>query len=553
MANALITGVSGLNSHQRMLEVIGNNLANLNTTAFKSRRTLFADMLYETVRSASGGANGQGGVNPAQVGSGSQVARIDLQFAQGNFETTGGQLDFALEGNGFFIVNDGTQNLYTRAGAFGVDDQGRLVDPGTGYLVQRFDGVGEPDGINPAFQIPGDSSIHIPFGAVIPGGATSSAQLRGNLPSTANGPVAQVSSSFAGWESAGSAATAGTLLNNLDLNSVAYGAGDSITISGTDHDGSPISTTFAVSGTTTVGDLVGAVDSAFAGATAALGTDGRIALTSDTEGPSFLSLTLSDTAGNTGGTNFAANPSIASTTGADGETVEASVEVFDERGASHFVSLVFQKQLDGSWDLAADLNPADGTIVDGSVEAIRFNPDGSFASVDGVGAGDANLVFQFPGSGSPQTVALQFGTNGEFDGMTELAMSASLAAQQDGYAPGSLVAVQMNGDGTLEGVTSNGYTFPLAQLAVASFLNPDGLSALGDNYYEPTLASGEVEVGAALSGSRGAVRGGQLEQSNVDIALEFTRLIVAQRGFSANARTIRVTDEVLEELTNLVR
>ena len=214
MANALITGVSGLNSHQRMLEVIGNNLANLNTTAFKSRRTLFADMLYETVRAASGGSNGQGGVNPAQVGSGAKVARIDLQFQQGNFETTGGELDFALQGNGFFIVNDGTQNLYTRAGAFGVDDQGRLVDPGTGYLVQRFDGVGEPDGINPAFQVPGDSSIHIPFGAVIPGGATSTAQLRGNLPSTAQGPVSQLSSSFSPWESGGSAVTAGTLLSS---------------------------------------------------------------------------------------------------------------------------------------------------------------------------------------------------------------------------------------------------------------------------------------------------------------------------------------------------
>ena len=136
MANALITGVSGLNSHQRMLEVIGNNLANLNTTAYKSRRTLFSDMLYETVRAASGGTNGElGGVNPAQVGSGSRVARIDLQFSQGNFETTGGQLDFALEGNGFFIVNDGTQNLYTRAGAFGVEMTSRSAGSGSSILV----------------------------------------------------------------------------------------------------------------------------------------------------------------------------------------------------------------------------------------------------------------------------------------------------------------------------------------------------------------------------------------------------------------------------------
>lgn len=554
MANALITGVSGLNSHQRMLEVIGNNLANLNTTAYKTRRTLFSDLLYETVRAASGSSGGNlGGVNPAQVGSGSRVARIDMQFAQGNFETTGGQLDFALQGNGFFMVNNGSQNLYTRAGAFGIDDSGTLIDPATGYRVQRFGTVGEPDGVNPAFQIPGDSSIHIPLGAVIPGGATSSAALRGNLPSTANGPEAEVISSFAPWTSGGTAATPATLLNSLDQNSAAYVAGDSITISGTDHDGSPVNVSLSVDGTTTLGDLVTAIDGAFGGASAALGADGRITLTSDSAGESFLSLSLTDAAGNTGGTDFSMNPAIVSTTGADGDSFPATIEVFDERGGSHFVNMVFQKQADGSWNVTAGLNAADGSIIDGSIEGVRFNADGSFASVDGTGAGDANLVFQFTGIAAPQTVAVSFGQNGSFDGMTELAMASSLAAQQDGFPPGNLVSVQIRGDGTLEGVSSNGRTFPIAQLAIASFLNPNGLASRGDNYYESTLASGDVEVGAALSGSRGSVRGGQLEQSNVDIALEFTRLIVAQRGFSANARTIRVTDQVLEELTNLIR
>ena len=554
MANALITGVSGLNSHQRMLEVIGNNLANLNTTAYKTRRTLFSDLLYETVRAASGSSGGNiGGVNPAQVGSGSRVARIDMQFAQGNFETTGAQLDFALQGNGFFIVNNGTQNLYTRAGAFGIDDAGTLIDPSTGYRVQRFGTVGEPDGINPTFQVPGESIIRIPLGAVIPGGATMNAALRGNLPSTADGPSAQVLSSFAPWTAGGSAATSATLLNSLDQNTAAYGAGDSITISGTDHDGSPVSVNLAVDGTTTLGDLVTAVSGAFSGATATLGADGRISVTSDDTGESFLSLTLTDTSGNVGGTDFSTNPAIVATTGDEGDTVQATFEVFDDRGGSHFVNATFQKQADGSWNLTASLNPSDGTIVDGSIEGIRFNADGSFASVDGTGTGDANLIFQFTGIAAPQTVAASFGQNGGFDGMTELAMASSLAAQQDGFPPGNLVSVQIRGDGTLEGVSSNGRTFALAQLAIASFLNPNGLAAKGDNYFESTLASGDVEVGAALSGSRGSVRGGQLEQSNVDIALEFTRLIVAQRGFSANARTIRVTDQVLEELTNLIR
>lgn len=553
MANALITGVTGLNSHQRMLEVIGNNLANLNTTGYKTRRTLFSDLLYETTRSASGSSGGQGSINPAQVGSGVQISRIDTQMSQGNLENSGGQFDFALQGNGFFIVNDGQQNLYTRAGAFGLDDTGTLVDPATGYRVQRFDGIGEPDGINPAFQVPGDSSIHIPFGAVIPGGRTSTAALRGNLPSTDSGPVAQVASSFSPWEAGGSAATAATLLNGLDLNGTDYVSGDSITISGTNHDGSPVSTTFAVDGTTTVSDLVSAINSAFTGATATLGADGRIAVTSDTPGPSFLSVTLTDTAGNTGGTDFATNPLLASTTGKDGDTEAVSVEVFDQRGDSHFVNLTLQKQADGSWNATAAMNAADGTITDGSIQGIRFNPDGSFASVDGSGTGDANLIFQFAGAPAPQTISLTFGSSSQFDGLTELAMPASMAATHDGYPPGSLVDVQIRNDGTIDGITSNGYKFPLAQLAIASFRNPDGLDARGSNYFASTLASGDVEIGAAQSGSRGSIRGAQLEQSNVDIALEFTRLIVAQRGFSANARTIRVTDQVLEELTNLIR
>jgi len=111
----------------------------------------------------------------------------------------------------------------------------------------------------------------------------------------------------------------------------------------------------------------------------------------------------------------------------------------------------------------------------------------------------------------------------------------------------------IDADGTLSGVASNGLKFDIAQLAIASFSNPDGLLNAGGNYYKASLASGSAEIGTALSGDRGAIRAGQLEGSNVDLALEFTKLLVAQRGFSANARTITVTDEVLEELTNIIR
>ena len=128
-----------------------------------------------------------------------------------------------------------------------------------------------------------------------------------------------------------------------------------------------------------------------------------------------------------------------------------------------------------------------------------------------------------------------------------------MSHQQDGTPPGNLANIVASGDGVLHGLASNGKNFPLAQLAIASFANIDALEARGQNYYSETIGSGSPQVGSGGSNGRGQVIGNQLETSNVDIAQEFTRLIVAQRGFSANARTISVADELLEELTNIIR
>ncbi len=142
---------------------------------------------------------------------------------------------------------------------------------------------------------------------------------------------------------------------------------------------------------------------------------------------------------------------------------------------------------------------------------------------------------------------------GDVNGLSEIGAVPEISFVADGHSPGELATVQIDADGTLLGVASNGIRFPIAQLAIAAFRNPDGLTLNGGGYYEQSLASGTAEIGTALSGDRGAIRSGQLEGSNVDLALEYTRLLVAQRGFSANARTITVTDEVLEELTNIIR
>ncbi|MBX3438555.1 MAG: flagellar hook-basal body complex protein, partial [Planctomycetaceae bacterium] len=374
MANALLTGVSGLSSHQKLLEVIGNNLANLNTTAYKTRRVVFSDLFYETIQGPSGGRPGViGGTNPIQVGSGSRVSQIDLIRTQGNLVSTGAPLDLAMDGEGYFSVHTGAEVLFTRAGAFKVDDTGILVDASTGYRVQRFGTVGDAGGDGGGFQIAGDNDIRIPLGATVPGRATSNVTLQGNLPSDAKGPAVEVLRNQAAWTTGGIPATSATLLNALDLTSVAYVPGDTIQIAGTDVDGSPVSSSLAVDGTTTLGQLVAAINAAYPGATASLDANARITLTADEPGEAYLSLTLTNGIGNTGSAALASNAVIVETNGQIGDTYRGVVEVFDPRGEGRAVGLEFEKQADGTWTLNTSLDPSQGTIVNGTIQNIRFN------------------------------------------------------------------------------------------------------------------------------------------------------------------------------------
>jgi flagellar hook protein FlgE len=555
MANSLLTGISGLRGHQKMLEVVGNNLANLNTTAYKTSRTLFSDLMYEVQRGTSSSSSGLlGSVNSVQIGTGSRLSQVDLNFAQGNLESTGNDMDLAMDGGGFFVAASGERTFFTRAGAFSLDESGYLSDPSTGFLVRRFGPTGEPNGDLPAFQTPGDDRVYVPKGVSIPGQVSTQMELKGNLSSTSTGPVAQEVMTSTPLRAGNAPAQLSTLLSDLESNTVNYVDGDTILISGRRVDGSnPTANSMVLTATSTVGDLIAALNSAFSGATVTLDGLGNIVGTADATGPSFLSMAFSDGPTNTGRSDFEEHEMILTQTGKFADTVFQSVEVFDESGAGHTLGLTLTKQADQSWTLVATTSPTEGTILDSLVEGISFQPDGSFAQVTGTGLGDPNITVQFRGQPSPQTISLHFGTPAEFDGLTALGQASRLQLTPDGFPPGELAEVQIDTDGKVFGLASNGLKIPLAQLAIASFRNPDGLVAVGNNYYTSSLASGNPDIGTALSGSRGALRAGQLEGSNVDLALEFTRLIIAQRGFSANARTITVTDEILQELTSIIR
>ncbi len=557
MANSLLTGVSGLRVHQQLLDVVGHNLANTNTTGFKSQRVRFADLLYQTISPATSSTATTGGTNPIQPGLGVRTQAIDTNLGQGGIETTGGNLDLAIQGNGFFVVSNGTTTSFTRAGAFGVDQQNYLVDSGSGLRVQRFGTVGEGDGVNPGFQAPDIKDIRIPFGAGIPGQATQSVTFTGNLSANTTGPLAQTLTSPQPLLAGGAPATAATPLNGLDGNTVPYAAGDQLTIQGTARDGTAVNATFPVAGAaTTVGDLLTFLNGLFPGSTAVLDAAGNLVVTDSAVGPSRLNLTLNDSTApaQVGSTRWANYTPTLTTAGKNGDTVSTAIQVYDTQGTGHNLSLVFQKTANNTWDLTAALTAGEGTLTDATVSGITFNQDGSFQQVTGTGAGDINLVAEFTGLPTPQRIQLNLGAPNDFNGLTQFGGTTSAAATvQDGFAAGSLATVSVSQNGTISGVFTNGRTLALAQLAIATFANPGGLNRDGGNLFSVSAQSGDPLIAGANSGGRGTIQQGALESSNVDVAQEFTRLIIAQRGFQVNARTITVTDQVLQEMASIIR
>ena len=548
MPNSLLTGVSGLISHQRLLDVVGHNIANMNTHGFKAQRIVFADLLYETIRPAASSNDGAtGGTNPNQVGGGVKVGQVDRRFSQGALESTGEQFDFALSGGGFFTVTDGVEDFYTRAGSFSLDEQNYLVAPG-GKHVKRFSSAGEPDGINPGFQISGDPRIKIPLGAPIEGVITNEVSVTGNLSAKAETAESQINEMSQPFQVSGADAPATALLNDLESTTNPYVVGNTISIEATQSDGTRVFQDLPVDGTTTVQDLVNALDALVTDATATYAA-GKITLTADAEGVSSLNFSFRNPVANAGnGIYFQDHQIVNAQLGRDAGTTTSLVTVYDEQGGAHEIELTFEKATDDSWVMNAAMDPDTGVLVDSQIDNINFDDSGRLLST-----GSPTITMQVNGIAIPQTITFDFGDPNSAERLTHFNADSSLSSGSDGAAPGTVTGMQVDANGTVKGIASNGKVFTLAQLAVASFSNEKGLVAVADNLYVQSLNSGQPEPGAAGAGGRGIVRGGQLESSNVDVATEFTKLIVAQRGYSANARTITISSEVLEELTNIIR
>lgn len=393
MLRSLYSGISGLRAHQTMLDVTGNNIANVNTAGFKASSTQFQDTLSQMTQGASAPQGESGGSNPAQIGLGVRVAGVSTNFAQGSSQSTGRATDMMISGEGFFVTSKGGQQLFTRAGSMTFDAASQLVSPDGGILQ--------------------------------------------------------------GWTA---------------------------DASGTVDQGKAI------------GDITLNPNTMIATATSKVTLDGNLP---------------ADAAANA--------------------TFDRVVKVYDGLGAPRDISLSFARNVNGAdWDVTAK----DGATTS-PVTKLTPGPGGALVaspalSINGIDV-DLSKVSGFAG------------------------MSSLTVSGQNGSAVGKLESFTLGNDGSLVGSFSNGVKQVLAKIALAKFTNPAGLEKAGGSSYVATGNSGNVQLGAAGDPGIGTLAGGSLEMSNVDLSQEFTNLIVAQRGFQANARIITTSDEVLQELGNLKR
>jgi flagellar hook protein FlgE len=404
MLRSLFSGISGLRAHQTMMDVTGNNIANVNTAGYKTSQSVFEDTLSQMLRAAGAPQGTVGGTNPAQVGLGVRVAAIATNFTQGGTQNTGRSTDLMIDGDGFFVVRNGAENFYTRSGAFSFDANGTLVGPGGG-VVQ---GWTAQNGVIDTNAPVGD--VKLPVGTLLAPVATTSMEVGGNLP------------------------------------------------------GDTTSTT-----------------------------------------PIAMSMTTYDTQGN---------------------QVNLTV-TFTKSTAPMAPPAV------AGWDVSVTDGAAGSTP---STTTLQFDSYGKLTST------------------SPTSIPPFNGVTVDLSGVTNYAGSSTVSAlKQNGSAMGSLQSFTISPDGTLVGVFSNGLKQPLAQIAMATFNNAPGLEKAGGSMFRTSVNSGAPQLGTAGTGGRGALQNNTLEMSNVDLAQEFTNLIIAQRGFQANSKVISTSDELLNDLVNLKR
>lgn len=548
MMRSMYSAVSGLKTHQTRMDVIGNNIANVNTVAFKSSSVTFSDILYQTTSNASGAnaTTGTGGVNAKQIGLGTTAAATKVSITSaGASETTGNPFDIRLtdkNSTNFFIVNNGSENVFTRSGSFYVDGSGNLCMSSTGYTVMGWQ-VDETTG-----EIRKDtvSALRI--------------MQEKNL------------------TSAPEATTQATIAGVLDENDtdVKNDAGRVMNLNFYDNLGYQYTAKFAIKSTGTDGkytvELTSVLDSDNHNITANLSKKDMAKI--------FGNYQADATLGQYGLAKGVKFDAVNNQYEKDGKKYKMSAtdhSVFQEVGSTNTVSIteIFSgitttianniKNNTNNYKVAFDAQTEHATLTGEQTSYdLEFDTSsGKFKSIGGenpsvmlnMGALSSGLINN---NGNFQNITVDFSQclNYENGGKSTIGADAGATDGKTGKGRklGAMTGISIDTSGRIYGTYDNGNTELLGQIAVAQFSNASGLEKVGESCYRTTLNSGEFDgIGVEISADGSSMTTGELEMSNVDLSSEFTSMITTQRGFQANSRVITTSDTLLEELVNLKR
>lgn len=571
MMRSLYSGVAGLKTHQTRMDVIGNNIANVNTTAYKSSSMTFSELMSQTTQKASGAnaTTGVGGTNAKQIGLGVKAGAINTAITtQGSAQSTGNPFDIMITGDNFFVVSNGSENFFTRDGSFYVDGAGNLAMTSTGYNVMGW-GVDETTG-----NIKQDTvtALRIMSAAnmTYPPEATTQANISGILDendkdvTSANGKT--VNLNF--FDARGYSYTAkftfkqssGTASNeySMELTKLLDSTGAEIDISKVkfgDNSTQTLQTPVTFAGDTYEWDgkqlKTKADKKVVADLSAAFNADGSLIDTSNGAAAAKAQQETLD--------------AIAAAYGYEGSTDEfLKLYQKDAKGTEVTVETMLgnmAKTTTAQGDLVLTTDKDKPMTMDGRFfEGVKVIFDTDTGKLKQVGSNvtdfKTNVDFTpLGGNFSNITIDLSECTNYDNKGTSTIgATSGDLDGLGTGRRLGDMIGVFIQKDGMIYASYDNGMTKLLGQIATAAFANASGLEKEGDNLYSATLNSGEFDgIGVDITAGGGYMSPGQLEMSNVDLSSEFTEMITTQRGFQANSRIITVSDTLLEELTNLKR
>jgi flagellar hook protein FlgE len=512
MMRALFSAISGMRNHMSFMDVVGNNIANVNTTAYKSSRVTFQDILGQTVRGASSPQNGRGGTNPAQIGLGMSLGSIDNLMSQGSLQSTGKLTDFAVQGDGFFVVSDGSRNFFTRDGAFDIGVDGGLVNPSTGLRVMGWaaDATGLVDTQTPMNQ------LDIPFGTRISAQPSNKLVFAGNLD--------------AGLPNGQSVNTTTTVYDSL-------GNPNSVKLTFTKLSSMP--------GGPSYWAVRNSASSVTLPAAAPLGAGSAITGAPNNVNPGQWDITMTAAGALTASFTPQDFTPPATWTPAAAPTITVNGTV--TAGGTNS-TLIPGVTIQGPTALGVAVAvPVSVTIAAGTgvPPFVQFDAAGQWVSTNVLPTATLTTA---NGSGSPQTVTLDMSRFSQFAGNSQVSLQ-----NQDGFPAGALVSFAVGSSGEISGIYSNGSNRVIGQLALASFVNPGGMQRAGQNLWSNTSNSGEPNVGTPNAGGRGSVSTGVLETSNVDLAQQFTNVIIAQRGFQSSSRVISASDQMLQDLVSIIR